>query len=232
MASPLQIAANRRNAQRSTGPRTVEGKQRSSMNPLKHGLSARTIVLSHEDEIGYHEVRGSLYTQYQPATPQECMLVDQLASAWWRTIRARQYETDLMNMQVENVKRRNARKKKVHNQESDRKALVVALTVEPHDDFKTFFRYDATIERQFYRALNQLERIQKERRSAAKSTEIGFVSQSESGPVYQAASHAAAPHFMHTPTEPRAQGADPRTATQPQPTISKIASTSVGLVFK
>jgi hypothetical protein len=192
MASPLQIAANRRNAQRSTGPRTVEGKQRSSLNPLKHGLSARTIVLNHEDEIGYQEVRGSLYTQYQPATPQECMLVDQLASAWWRTIRARQYETDLMNMQVENVKRRNARKKKVHNQESDRKALVVALTVEPHDDFKTFFRYDATIERQFYRALNQLERIQKERRSAAKSTEIGFVSQSES---------------MHTPTEPRPQGA-------------------------
>jgi hypothetical protein len=198
MATAAQIAANRANARKSTGPRTVEGKQRSSMNPLKHGLSARTIVLSHEDEIGYQETRGSLYQQYQPATPQECMLVDQLASAWWRTIRARQYETDLMNMQVENVKRRNARKKKVHNQESDRKALVVALTVEPHDDFKTFFRYDATIERQFYRALNALEKLQAarlrlEERVENKSVnqQIGFVSSTRSTGILPVA--AAAP---------------------------------------
>jgi hypothetical protein len=183
MATAAQLAANRANAQKSTGPRTIEGKQRSAMNRLKHGLSARTIVLNHEDEIGYQEVRGSLYTQYQPATPQECMLVDQLASAWWRTIRARQYETDMMNLQVENVKSRNKRRNQIHTRETDRKALAVALTVEPHDDFKTFFRYDATIERQFYRALNLLEKIQKERRrvteSATESTEIGFVSQKQ-----------------------------------------------------
>jgi hypothetical protein len=141
------------------------------MNALKHGLSARTVVLNHEDEIGYHEVRGSLYRQYQPATPQECMLVDQLASSWWRTIRARQYETDMMNMQVDTLKRRHKNRKTVHTKESDRQALAVALTVEPQDDFKTFFRYDAAIERSFYRALNQLERMQKERRKAEESTE-------------------------------------------------------------
>jgi hypothetical protein len=84
MASAAQIAANRANAQKSTGPRTVEGKKRASMNPLKHGLTAATLVLRFEDEFGYQETRGMLYTQYQPATPQECMLVDQLASAPWR----------------------------------------------------------------------------------------------------------------------------------------------------
>ena len=85
MATAAQIAANRANAQKSTGPRTAEGKHRVSMNPLKHGLTAHTLVLPHEDSAAFHEVRGSLYRQYQPATPQECMLVDQLASAWWRT---------------------------------------------------------------------------------------------------------------------------------------------------
>jgi hypothetical protein len=177
MATAAQVAANRANARKSTGPRTLDGKQRCSMNALKHGLSARTVVLNHEDESGYHEVRGSLHRQYQPATPQECMLVDQLASSWWRTIRARQYETDMMNMQVDTLKRRHKNRKTVHTNESDRQALAVALTVEPHDDFKTFFRYEAAIERSFYRALNQLERMQKERRKAEESTEIGSVSQ-------------------------------------------------------
>jgi hypothetical protein len=88
MATAAQIAANRANAQKSTGPRTVEGKRRSSLNSLKWGLTAATLVLPHEDEIGYQETRGMLYTQYQPATPQECMLVDQLASSWWRTTSA------------------------------------------------------------------------------------------------------------------------------------------------
>ncbi len=99
MASPAQMAANRANAQKSTGPRTAAGKQRSSMSALKHGLSARTLVLPHEDNTAYEEVRASLYSQYEPATPQECMLVDQLASAWWRTLRERQIETDMLDLQ-------------------------------------------------------------------------------------------------------------------------------------
>ena len=49
MASPAQMAANRANAQKSTGPRTLEGKQRASMSALKHGLAAQTVVLPHED---------------------------------------------------------------------------------------------------------------------------------------------------------------------------------------
>ena len=48
MASPAQLAANRRNAQKSTGPRTAEGKKRASLNALKHGMTAKTVVLPHE----------------------------------------------------------------------------------------------------------------------------------------------------------------------------------------
>ena len=45
MSTPKQIAANRRNAQKSTGPRTTAGKAKTRLNPLKHGLTAETIVL-------------------------------------------------------------------------------------------------------------------------------------------------------------------------------------------
>jgi hypothetical protein len=98
----------------------------------------------HEDEIGYQETRGMLYTQYQPATPQECMLVDQLASSWWRTIRARQCETDMLHLQIETLKRKNP--EKPASPVSDRQALASRFITEPEEDFRKFFRYEAAIE--------------------------------------------------------------------------------------
>jgi hypothetical protein len=209
MATAAQIAANRANARKSTGPRTVEGKQRSSLNPLKHGLTASTLVLPHEDEIGYQETRGSLYQQYQPATPQECMLVDQLASAWWRTIRARQCETDMLHMQIETLKHKYPEKPATPL--SDRHALACRFVTQPEQDFSKFLRYDAAIERAFYRALNTLEKLQatrlrREERVENKSTDqpIGFVSHP---PVAAHAAHASLPA-----NQPVAQASCLRTA--------------------
>jgi hypothetical protein len=181
MATAAQIAANRANAQKSTGPRTTAGKQRSSMNPLKHGLTAATLVLPHEDEIGYQETRGMLYTQYQPATPQECMLVDQLASSWWRTIRARQCETDMLHLQIETLKRKNP--EKPASPVSDRQALASRFITEPEEDFRKFFRYEAAIERAFYRAVNTLEKLQAARlRREAKMEQEAKIEQEDPRP--------------------------------------------------
>ena len=93
MASPAQLAANRRNAQKSTGPRTNEGRKRASFNALKSGMTAKTVVLPHESVIDYDEIRIALIEDYAPATSQEMMLVDQVAVGYWRTIRARRFET-------------------------------------------------------------------------------------------------------------------------------------------
>ena len=183
MASPAQMAANRANAQKSTGPRTAAGKQRSSMSALKHGLAAKTLVLPHEDNTAYEEVRASLYSQYEPATPQECMLVDQLASAWWRTLRVRQIETDMLDLQIRTLNNQYPEKEKTKT--TDRQALAVRFVTESEKDFVNFMRYDAQIERAFYRALNTLEKLQSERRrreAALPATPtnhnvIGFVSQ-------------------------------------------------------
>jgi hypothetical protein len=158
MATAAQIAANRANARKSTGPRTLEGKQKTSMNPLKHGLTATTLVLPHEDDVAFQIMRADLYNQYSPATPQECMLVDQLASAWWRTIRVRQVETDMLDLQVQTLKSSYPDKKS--SPKSDRQALAVRVVTESEKDFNNFLRYDANIERAFYRASNHLERIQ------------------------------------------------------------------------
>jgi hypothetical protein len=199
MASPAQIAANRANAKKSTGPRTVEGKQRASMSALQHGLAAQTVVLPHEDSLAYDDMRMSLYNQHEPATPDECMLVDQLAAAWWRTVRVRQIETDMLDLQIQTLN--NAHPKKKKSKTSDRQALAVRFVTEDEKDFRNFMRYDAAIERAFYRALNSLQKLQ-----AARLRAQPRASTSGRAPVTPTINNAIGfvPHAAAAPSLPQA----------------------------
>jgi hypothetical protein len=63
--------ANRANARLSTGPRTDSGKQRSSLNALRHGLTAASAVLPSEDHAAFDAHRRGFFDEYKPATPTE-----------------------------------------------------------------------------------------------------------------------------------------------------------------
>jgi hypothetical protein len=96
-AVPLQRAAiNRANAQHSTGPRTDAGKQRSSLNALRHGLTAQTAVLPSEDPAAYQRHIQQFLDEYQPATPTETQLVHELANTAWRLNRIPLLEAELL----------------------------------------------------------------------------------------------------------------------------------------
>src|SRR4030081_2011672 len=84
MATDKQIAANRLNAQKSTGPKTPEGRAAVRLNGVKHGLTAETIVLKGESEADFTNLLDSLEAEHDPATPTEEALVVQLALATWR----------------------------------------------------------------------------------------------------------------------------------------------------
>jgi len=88
MATKKQTAANRRNARKSTGPKTPEGKAASSMNNLRHGLRARTVVLKDEKPEEFDKILTELQDQFQPQNPGERYLVDQAAIAQWKLARA------------------------------------------------------------------------------------------------------------------------------------------------
>lgn len=66
MASDNQLIANRLNAQRSTGPRTLAGKLRSRRNAIKHGLTARAVVDVFEDESEFRSFYRSIASGYAP----------------------------------------------------------------------------------------------------------------------------------------------------------------------
>ena len=91
-----RAAINRANSQQSTGPRTAAGKQRSSLNALRHGLTAASAVLPSEDPAAYADHRRRFFDEYQPATPTESQLVVEVADTSWRLNRIPLLEAEVL----------------------------------------------------------------------------------------------------------------------------------------
>src|SRR5687767_8968321 len=104
MASQAQIEANRRNAQKSTGPVTELGRTASKLNALKHGMTAATSVLPHEDANAFFELKQSLMEEHRPGSGVEATLIDTIANAYWRLLRARRAETEFLNIMMKGLK--------------------------------------------------------------------------------------------------------------------------------
>jgi hypothetical protein len=101
MTSFRQIEANRRNALKSTGPRTDEGKQRASQNAVRHGLTAETVLVPLEDTDDYQAFEQAVTADYDAETAVERELVLRLASLLWRMRRATSIETGLLRIEHE-----------------------------------------------------------------------------------------------------------------------------------
>jgi hypothetical protein len=106
VTSLRQWAANRENAQESTGPRTKEGKRRSRRNALRHGLTAETVIDGLEDTEDYRAFEATIIADYDAMTAVEREMVLRLASLLWRIRRATGIETDLLRIQAEIIRER------------------------------------------------------------------------------------------------------------------------------
>jgi hypothetical protein len=93
--SDARLAANRANAQHSTGPRTEEGKAKSSMNAVKTGLTGRTVLLPTDDVLAYERHVARLMADLSPATDTESHLVQNIADTEWRLLRIPQLEASI-----------------------------------------------------------------------------------------------------------------------------------------
>ena len=95
MATEKQLAANRRNAELSTGPRSVEGKAVSRRNALKTGLYCNGIIIGKESTAQLEALEAAYTAEYAPATPTERALVDSLIHYEWLLRRYRWLETEV-----------------------------------------------------------------------------------------------------------------------------------------
>jgi hypothetical protein len=138
VSTQAQIAANKTNAQHSTGPKTDEGKSTVSQNNFRHGLAGKWILLPDEDPTEFKELFESLRNEHQPSTPTETLLVEQMAQHYWVSQRALRLQTTAF----ENLP------------EVDEKKLAL------------YIRYHSTQNRAFHKSLNDLLRLRAEKRKA------------------------------------------------------------------
>ena len=101
MASMRQIEANRRNAGKSTGPKSEEGRQRSRCNGVRHGLTAETVIAALEDFEDYKAFEEAVAADYVAQTAVERELVLRLAGLLWRLRRSTAIETGLLTIHAE-----------------------------------------------------------------------------------------------------------------------------------
>src|SRR3984893_6480985 len=104
MTSLRQIEANRRNARKSTGPITEEGKERSRCNAVRHGLTAETVIGALEDAEDYRAFEAGVIADYDAQSAVERELVLRLASLLWRLRRATTMETGLFEIQADHLR--------------------------------------------------------------------------------------------------------------------------------
>jgi hypothetical protein len=141
-----QATANRENAKSSTGPNTDEGRERSKMNALKHGLTAITVTVSAERAKDYEVFRDAMFEDRAPVGALECVLVERMVACAWRLRRAVRKEAD------------HDRSERKHKEEVA--AFETFSSVSVVDVQTDLLRYETAIERGLYRAIHNLERVQ------------------------------------------------------------------------
>ncbi|MCP4263055.1 MAG: hypothetical protein GY774_36915 [Planctomycetes bacterium] len=105
MTTEAQIIANRRNAKKSTGPRTNKGKTAISQNAVKHGLRGLQTVISSENQADFELYRDRMLSELAPAGSMESMLAERIVSLSWRLKRAGRIQAqtiDAMNTDITN----------------------------------------------------------------------------------------------------------------------------------
>ena len=100
MATDAQIRANQQNAQKSKGPTSIEGKKKSSMNAVTHGIFSKIAILPGEDEVFIQKLREYILATYQPQDTMERCLVDRISIAMLRQVRLCHAEAAKLRMSM------------------------------------------------------------------------------------------------------------------------------------
>ena len=155
MRTQAQIEASRANGAKTRGPITPAGKRRSSRNATTHGLLATTFVTEGESEEPFHRHMEAFHIGFNPQSPLESALVERMALARWRQMRAWSLESAVVSSTVEELNEINPNVAEVAAQ---RTTLELCL------------RYDARFDRQYDQALRLLGKNRKRKMSIFRQT--------------------------------------------------------------
>ncbi len=157
MASPKQIEANKRNAKKSTGPRTSAGKKKVAMNAIKHGLLAQQVVLPNEDEEEFAEFTIRLARELRPVGELEDLLVGMIAACVWRLRRLQRVEKGLFIDYVHEEARAGVGQQDQKPSGGSQPAAITVRLLEPEEFVEDLRRQIAQAEKRVQEAEERAE---------------------------------------------------------------------------
>jgi hypothetical protein len=164
MATEKQIEANRRNARRSTGPKSQQGKETVSRNAVKHGIYANNVLVLPEEESEYRRLADAIYEDFGGGTAFERVLVNKMISSIWRSTRADKIEAGLLADAILNEQRPGhppdaipASDGEPLSPEANPRALEFGRAYARKNGLiSSLSRYRTRLDREFYKALDEL----------------------------------------------------------------------------
>ena len=160
MTTFAKLESNRRNARRSTGPRTPEGKLVSSQNSLRHGVLSKQVTLADEDAEEFSEFCARMTDQLAPDGPLEELLVERVTVSAWGLRRIVRLEASVIGLRTREARADLSESR----QDGDSLAAGLVRDAIGADALSKISRYERTMERCMYRALHELQRQQAARR--------------------------------------------------------------------
>ncbi len=171
MTTQAQIEANRKNAQKSTGPKSKQGKEAVSQNAVKHGLCANKHVIRSESQEEFDEFRQNMIADLEPVGAMEKMLTDRIVSLSWRLKRAEQFQ----NLAIESLIEFNLNdgwyRGASARREADKGNLELIIGFAINRDFEEgrtldlLLMYERRIESSLYKATSELRKMQRIRKN-------------------------------------------------------------------
>jgi hypothetical protein len=217
-SSARRIAANRANAQKSTGPKSLAGKARAALNAFRHGLATKRILVHGEEAAEFEQTRASMLDHYQPIGPEQTDLFDDMFSAFWRMHRAQYLEQAIFALVMESQehwsKGWDAIARLQRGSDDEKREIAEELEVDldeglnraaqafkgQSDVFQTLSQYEARLSRQYLRFRKELRTLQ-EKDQVGQLGQLGQVgpmgqvgNPQPVGPTGQAPQAPAPPH--------------------------------------
>jgi len=155
MISEARSEAARRNGAKSNGPKTPEGKAISSANSLRHGMTAKAILLTSENPEAYTKLAEAYYVKFRPADDVECDLIDEMVIAKWRQRRDWSNEAALFDLEMDHqTKKVDSEYTKIDH--ACRYAIAFRALADQSKSIQLLTRYETSHRRSYYKALTTL----------------------------------------------------------------------------
>src|SRR5258708_6935411 len=161
MSTQRKIDSARANGAKSHGPITEQGRKKSSMNALKHGITARTVLFSNDNHAEYDVLLESYVQSLQPIDPFEMDLVVEMVNTKWQQRRVQKFETELFDREMDEQKEKLDESYESYDETFEQTHAFRMLTHCPA--MRMLHREASRLKRDHSRALNDLLRIRQVR---------------------------------------------------------------------